>query len=504
MQDSTTKLIVGISASVWSAFLAILLTPVFVSFVGIEAYGIIALFTTLQVLLSLLDFGIGSTLTRELARLDDGAENAEASHRLARTHEAIYMGLAILAALILVAAAPLIARHWLKPSQLSVDDVTTTLRIGALVIGVQWLSALYGAGLAGLHRQMLLAGVLVPAMTLRSLLTLAAVWLIAPTLQVFFLAHGVFGLGQTLLLRHLFWRAMPGGVPRAAFDLSALKRTGGFTAGMSAATVTNMAVAQSDKLLLSMLLPLESFGFYVLAGALANGIGQIVAPVFSTMYPRFSQIAAKNDAAALRDVFHATAQILAVVVLPVAAILVVFPAAALFLWTGNADLADRGQIILQLLAGAAALYGLMSVLFLLETADGRTAPAIWTNVVLLAVVVPVTYVCTTRYGAIGGGLGWVTLSFVMLALRPPISLRSMSPSTLREWLIADVGQPTLAVGSLALTLKWLLPMPHDRVALGLILFCVGLLLIAAAIMASGRVRPVVASMFGRVALYARS
>ena len=51
--------------------------PVYISYLGIEAYGLIGLFATLQAWLSLLDLGLSPTLNREMARLRGGAHTAE-------------------------------------------------------------------------------------------------------------------------------------------------------------------------------------------------------------------------------------------------------------------------------------------------------------------------------------------------------------------------------------------------------------------------------------------
>ena len=49
----------------WTAALAVICVPLYVKFLGIEAYGLLGFFSSALLLLSILDFGLGTTLNRE-------------------------------------------------------------------------------------------------------------------------------------------------------------------------------------------------------------------------------------------------------------------------------------------------------------------------------------------------------------------------------------------------------------------------------------------------------
>ena len=51
--------------------------PIYISYLGIESYGLIGLFIILQGLLSLLDMGLSPTLNREMARFRAGVHTPE-------------------------------------------------------------------------------------------------------------------------------------------------------------------------------------------------------------------------------------------------------------------------------------------------------------------------------------------------------------------------------------------------------------------------------------------
>ena len=64
----------------WGALLSIALTPVYIKFLGIEAYGLIGVFITLQSLLSILDMGLGTAANREMAVLSVRQEKIGRAH----------------------------------------------------------------------------------------------------------------------------------------------------------------------------------------------------------------------------------------------------------------------------------------------------------------------------------------------------------------------------------------------------------------------------------------
>ena len=70
-----------------SALLSLALVPVYIRYLGIEAYALVGLFAVIQAWLALLDFGLTPTLGREMARFSAGALSAQAIHDLLRTLE---------------------------------------------------------------------------------------------------------------------------------------------------------------------------------------------------------------------------------------------------------------------------------------------------------------------------------------------------------------------------------------------------------------------------------
>src|SRR5947199_8096308 len=106
------NLLAGLANSVWTALVSLAVIPLYLKFLGIEAYGLIGFFATTQALLQLLDMGLAPTINREVARhgaLGKPQDAAPLLHTLSR----VYWGVAVVIAIVGCALAPWVATHWL-------------------------------------------------------------------------------------------------------------------------------------------------------------------------------------------------------------------------------------------------------------------------------------------------------------------------------------------------------------------------------------------------------
>ena len=53
----------------WISFFGIIFVPIYIRLLGIESYGLIGLFVSLTSIVSLLDMGLSTTLSREISIL---------------------------------------------------------------------------------------------------------------------------------------------------------------------------------------------------------------------------------------------------------------------------------------------------------------------------------------------------------------------------------------------------------------------------------------------------
>jgi len=249
-QKTRRNIIASAVGQGWSGLLSILLIPVYIRLIGVESYGLVGLFVTVQAGLAVLDFGLAGTINRELARGSEGAITAAQMRNLVRTFEYLYWPIAAVIAIMSIAVAPVLGEKWLTPVQLSRSDVTEALTLMGLVTATLFPSSLYGGGLTGLQKQGLLNTLIVVFSTLRSAGVIVPLLVVAPTIQVFLIWQLLISIAQTAAFMLALWRQMPRGErPKFAGDeLVRVRRFAGGVTGMAAASFVLM---QFDRIVLA-------------------------------------------------------------------------------------------------------------------------------------------------------------------------------------------------------------------------------------------------------------
>ena len=102
MTQLTKNIIANFTGSAWSALMGLVFIPMYISFMGVEAYGIVGFFISIQAIFSILDLGLSQTLNKEMARLSTDPLNVKIMADTARTLELIYWGIALGIILLLV------------------------------------------------------------------------------------------------------------------------------------------------------------------------------------------------------------------------------------------------------------------------------------------------------------------------------------------------------------------------------------------------------------------
>ena len=468
MENIKRALAVSILARGWSAALGLLAVPIYLRSLGIEAYGVVGLFTSMSVLVGFLDLGLGATLIRELASLSSHDDDLPRSRDVTRTFELAYGMIAVLLCVLgLVTASPL-AQHWIQIGELEQQDVSHALALASVALAVQWPSNLYSAGMAGRHLQTQLSLATTLFATLRVFITLMVVWS-TPTLAGFFWAQIGAALLQTFGLRFLLWRSMADKRHQPAFRSSILRHSMRFAGGMTGIAITSIALTQADKLILSNALSLEEFGVYVVAGTLATGIYMLISPIFSIMYPRFSLLLQQQDNSKIVDLYHTSSQTLALLVIPVTAVVAGFSENVLYIWTGNTPLSVQGGWILSFLIIGNACNGIMNMPYALQLAAGWTRLSFWMNVGAIVVLAPAIWWAAIHHGAAGGAAVWALLNLGYIVLTPHIMHRRLLPREKWSWEWADVLVPTLACIAALFILSFLPMMGASRPSIALTL-----------------------------------
>ena len=86
------NIISNFSGSIWNTAIALLAVPIYLDYLGIEAYALIGFYTLLLTIFSILDMGLSPTMAREMAIFVKDKGQVSKMRDFARTLEIVYWG----------------------------------------------------------------------------------------------------------------------------------------------------------------------------------------------------------------------------------------------------------------------------------------------------------------------------------------------------------------------------------------------------------------------------
>jgi len=435
------NIIANFSGSIWNALMSLAFVPLYIKFMGIESYGLIGIFATLQAMISLLDMGLSTTLNREMARLSILPGREQEMRNLVRTLEIIYWCVAIFIGIVVIIISPFIAHQWVKAGQLSPQTIEQALLIMGIAMALSWPASLYTGGIMGLQRQVLLNAINIGMSTLRGGGAVLILWLISPTIHAFFLWQIVISAITTLILSISLWRILPSCKERAVFQKQLLSGVWRFAAGMSGISILALILTQLDKIILSKMLSLEMFGYYTFACMVAMSLARLFTPVFYSIYPRFTQLVSIDDQDGLKQLYHKSCQFMSVLILPIAIVIALFSYEIILLWTQSPTIAERTHLIISILICGTAINGLMGMPYALQLAFGWTSLSVYKNLIAVILFVPLIIYMTKHYGPVGAASVWMVLHMALFFFEIPIMHRRLLRKEKWRWYWQDVCLP---------------------------------------------------------------
>lgn len=466
------------------------MVPLYLHYMGAEAYGLVGFFAMLQMWFQLLDLGLTPTMSREMACFHGGARDILGLRRLMRAFEGIFVATALLGAAIIIAAADPISTHWLKAQNLPLSEVRHAVMLMALIIALRWISGLYRSAIIGLERQIWLNGFNVTIVTMRAVLVLPFFMLAGSSPTHFFGFQLAVALLETAWLVRQTYRLLPLGRDAAPlrWELAPLRGVLTFSLSIAFTSSAWVLITQTDKLVLSRMLPLTEYGYFTLAVLVAGGVLLISGPIRTALQPRLTGMLAAGNGRGVVLLYRKATQIVAVLCIPAALLLAFFPREVLWAWTGDATAATHAAPVLAPYALGNGVLALSAMAYLLQFAAGKMRLHMIGDALLTVVLIPALIWGTAHYGATGAAYAWLASSLAYLLLWVPLIHRRFMPGQHMQWLAGDIcviaAPPMLAAAMLHAAVV----LPEERLMLGLSLAAIGLLLTALAAAASSYAR----------------
>ena len=418
MQKPSLKLniLASYASQIYLIIISIAILPVYIKYMGAEAYGLVGFFAMLQGLFSLLDFGLTPTISRQTAQYNAGAETALNFRRLFRALSSIFVVIAVLGGGVLFLLNGYIAKNWLKLENLNIQDVLFCLQIMAICVSLRWMTGLYRGVISGFEQIVWLSIINSIMATLRFPGVLLYMYYFGFTVRSFFIFQLFIAILEFLLLAIKSSLLLPKieSSKLIGWSLKPVKPVLSFALTIAFTSSVWVLFTQLDKFVLSGILSLSDYGYFTLAVLVAGGILQLSAPISSPIMPRMARLEGENQHEQMRQVYLNATQFIAVIVVTAGIVLAGVAKPVLYAWTGDIALATQAAPVLQLYALGNALLALAAFPYYLQYAKGKLFYHFIGNIVSVIILVPAIIWAAKNYGAIGAGWVWFLTQVVYL------------------------------------------------------------------------------------------
>jgi len=421
--------------------IGILMLPMYIKYMGAEAYGLVGFFAMLQAWFNLLDLGLTPTIGRETARFRAGSVDALHFRRLFRALSAIFFSIAVIGGSGLLLLSSTIAEDWLNAETLPLDEIQIAVQIMAVSVALRWMCGLYRGVISGSERLVWLGGFNAFIATLRFVGVLPVMWYLGFTPIVFFTYQLLIAVievaGLWLKSAHL----LPDLVltnEAVGWSLAPVKPVLKFSLTIAFTASVWVMVTQTDKLVLSSILPLAEYGYFTLAVLVASGIMIVGGPISGAIMPRMTKLEAEGNRKEVIRIYRQSTQLVTIIAGSAAVTLAFCAQPLLWAWTGDAELASKAAPILTLYAIGNGILAIAAFPYYLQYARGNLKLHFIGHLLLLFILIPSIVLSANYYGAIGAGYAWVAVNALYLLIWVAVVHWKLEPGLHWTWLFRDV------------------------------------------------------------------
>ena len=488
------NILAGYATQLYVTLVGILILPLYLKNMGAEAYGLVGFFTMLQAWFNLLDIGLTPTVARETARFQGGATDALSYCRLIRALQIIFFSVALLGGGAIFLSSGLIADKWLNAQKLPMAQVQIALQLMAMGIALRWMSGLYRGCIAGAERLVWLGGFNAFVATLRFIGVLPILIWFGHSPAIFFsyqLLVAIIELAGLAAKAHGLVPVLASGQAigwTPSKLLAPIKRVLKFSMSIAFTSSVWVLVTQTDKLLLSKLLPLADYGYFTLAVLAASGVMMVSGPISAALMPRMARLHAENEEASLTALYRNATQLIAVTAISVCLTLAFFAKQLLWVWTGDPQASTEAAYVLRLYALGNGFLVMASFPYYLQFAKGNLRLHLIGNAVFVLTLVPSIIWATLNYGAVGAGYTWLAMNAFFFFAWVPVVHKYIFSAKHSQWLWNDIFPIVLPGLAASYILHLFFPLPEGRVNLLITLSVYGATIFLASAAGSSQMR----------------
>lgn len=424
----------------YTTLIGIVILPFYLRYLGAEAYGLVGFFAVMQSWLQLLDMGLSSTLSRQVAHSRGlGSERAAELRQLLRSMELVFLALGVAIAIAIWIGSPLIAGSWLDVKMLSLSEVRYCISLMGVMIGLRWLTSLYRSGIQGMEHQVWLNVVNIVLTTVRYFGVWCLLHWITRKPEHFFEFQLLISLVELGVIGIHFYQILPPGSDHhCGFSWKVLKAVLPFTGSIAYTSSIWILMTQLDKLILSHALTLEEYGYFALVAVVSNGILNFTGPITNAILPRMTMLHSQGNQEEMLALYRKATRLMAAIMLPLTGTVAIFSTELLYSWTGDRSAADWAGPVLKWFVLGNCILALGGFQYMLQFVHGKLRLHVIISTINVIIQVPIIVFSAFKYGAIGVALTYLIFRSITFFIWPTIVHYKLAPGLHNRWLLFDI------------------------------------------------------------------
>ena len=396
------------------ALAPVLALPWYLAALGSKQFGLIAFVIMLQAVLGLFDAGMSQALVREIVvRLDTTERGQRSTAALLFGFERIYWLFAMCASCIALLLANSIATYWLKLGDTPAELGRGAIYGAAAIFAAQFPGSIYRSLLVGAQAQVKLSSLMFGGALLRHVGGVVVVTML-PTLTAYLIWQTTVALLETLMRARLAWATV--GIKRnqVGWEIKELLPAWKLVISMSGSVSLGALTVQMDKIVLSRMVSIEQFGYYVIASTVGVGVLQLIYPLLQAILPRAVQL--RKDPFTLRSLYVKTFRLISLMIVLGGLVFSISGERLLLFWLGDAQVVEAVYSVLSILLIGTAFNALYNIGYINWIANDKIYCVFQVNALGLALSVALIPPLVKCHGMMGAAFGWVAMNLVGLLL----------------------------------------------------------------------------------------
>lgn len=423
------------------AIISFIFIPIYIRYIGTEAYGLIGFYTAISGFIQIMDFGISGTLNISISKIRNNDDEKIFSLNLFRSFEIINISIAVLIFLFFFLLSDFFAQSWFKDTTLQINEIRNSIMLMGMVIAFKWPTSLYIAAFNGLEKQVKTNYFILLYTVFSVVGAILALHFFKPTIQVFFQWQLLVTIIYCILLKYTISKELKRFKYIGRFDVASLKIIKNFTISLGFISLFSSTYSHLDKIFISKLISLEEFSFYSIAATLAAILYKFIYPVSGAVFPKINQIIHIGNKEVIHDFFHKSAQIISALVIPIGLTLCFFSNDLIFLWSQNLVLAQNVAPITSIIVIGTIITGINSTPQQYQLAYGYTKILFYQNLAGTILLLPLLYTLVKQYGVIGAAMVWVIINIINLTIGQYFFFSRFLKSEAKSWVFQDILKP---------------------------------------------------------------